>query len=126
MEFYLKVLEITSLYTILVLGAYLMTGLTGLFSLGQGGFENRRLGPGPGAFDSGYRQIRFRRKEMVEAALLRPGARAEVVDPARLVGALPQELGRRSDQAVPRRFRFSLLVCRHPSRSLVGAQRLAS
>ena len=38
MEFYLKVLEITSLYTILVLGAYLMTGLTGLFSLGQGGF----------------------------------------------------------------------------------------
>jgi branched-chain amino acid transport system permease protein len=38
MEFYLKVLEITSLFTILVLGAYLMTGLTGLFSLGQGGF----------------------------------------------------------------------------------------
>ena len=38
MEFYLKVLEITCLYTILVLGAYLMTGLTGLFSLGQGGF----------------------------------------------------------------------------------------
>ncbi len=36
--FYLKVLEITSLYTILVLGIYLMTGLTGLFSLGQGGF----------------------------------------------------------------------------------------
>lgn len=36
--FYLKVLEITSLYTILVLGVYLMTGLTGLFSLGQGGF----------------------------------------------------------------------------------------
>jgi branched-chain amino acid transport system permease protein len=34
--FYLKVLEITSLYTILVLGVYLMTGLTGLFSLGQG------------------------------------------------------------------------------------------
>jgi branched-chain amino acid transport system permease protein len=38
MEFYFKVLEITCLYTILVLGAYLMTGLTGLFSLGQGGF----------------------------------------------------------------------------------------
>jgi branched-chain amino acid transport system permease protein len=38
MEFYLKVLEITCLYAILVLGAYLMTGLTGLFSLGQGGF----------------------------------------------------------------------------------------
>ncbi len=38
MEFYLKVLEITCLHTILVLGAYLMTGLTGLFSLGQGGF----------------------------------------------------------------------------------------
>jgi branched-chain amino acid transport system permease protein len=38
MEFYLKVLEITCLSTILVLGAYLMTGLTGLFSLGQGGF----------------------------------------------------------------------------------------
>lgn len=38
MEFYLKVLEISCLYTILVLGAYLMTGLTGLFSLGQGGF----------------------------------------------------------------------------------------
>jgi len=37
-EFYLKVLEITSLHTILVLGAYLMTGLTGLFSLGQGAF----------------------------------------------------------------------------------------
>jgi branched-chain amino acid transport system permease protein len=36
--FYLKVLEIASLYTILVLGVYLMTGLTGLFSLGQGGF----------------------------------------------------------------------------------------
>ncbi|HUV09229.1 MAG TPA: branched-chain amino acid ABC transporter permease [Spirochaetia bacterium] len=36
--FYLKVLEITSLYTILVLGVYLMTGLTGLFSLGQGAF----------------------------------------------------------------------------------------
>ncbi len=36
--FYLKVLEITSLYTILVLGVYLLTGLTGLFSLGQGGF----------------------------------------------------------------------------------------
>jgi branched-chain amino acid transport system permease protein len=31
-------MEITSLYTILVLGVYLMTGLTGLFSLGQGGF----------------------------------------------------------------------------------------
>ena len=38
MEFYLKVLEITCLHTILVLGAYLMTGLTGLFSLGQGAF----------------------------------------------------------------------------------------
>lgn len=38
MEFYIKVLEITCLHTILVLGAYLMTGLTGLFSLGQGGF----------------------------------------------------------------------------------------
>jgi branched-chain amino acid transport system permease protein len=38
MAFYLKVLEITCLFTILVLGAYLMTGLTGLFSLGQGGF----------------------------------------------------------------------------------------
>ena len=36
--FYLRVLEITCLYTILVLGIYLMTGLTGLFSLGQGGF----------------------------------------------------------------------------------------
>jgi len=36
--FYLKVLEITLLYTILVLGIYLMTGLTGLFSLGQGAF----------------------------------------------------------------------------------------
>jgi branched-chain amino acid transport system permease protein len=36
--FYLKVLEIACLYTILVLGVYLMTGLTGLFSLGQGGF----------------------------------------------------------------------------------------
>jgi ABC-type branched-subunit amino acid transport system permease subunit len=34
MEFYFKVLEITCLSTILVLGAYLMTGLTGLFSLG--------------------------------------------------------------------------------------------
>jgi len=38
MAFYLKVLEITCLHTIFVLGAYLMTGLTGLFSLGQGGF----------------------------------------------------------------------------------------
>ncbi|MCD6120832.1 MAG: branched-chain amino acid ABC transporter permease [Spirochaetales bacterium] len=38
MMFYLKVLEITLLYTILVLGIYLMTGLTGLFSLGQGAF----------------------------------------------------------------------------------------
>jgi len=38
MEFYLKVLEITCLQTILVLGAYLMTGLAGLFSLGQGAF----------------------------------------------------------------------------------------
>ncbi len=38
MAFYLKVLEITCLNTIFVLGAYLMTGLTGLFSLGQGGF----------------------------------------------------------------------------------------
>jgi len=38
MGFYLKVLEITCLNTIFVLGAYLMTGLTGLFSLGQGGF----------------------------------------------------------------------------------------
>jgi branched-chain amino acid transport system permease protein len=37
-EFYLKVLEITCINTILVLGVYLMTGLTGLFSLGQGGF----------------------------------------------------------------------------------------
>ena len=36
--FYLKVLEVTSLYTILVLGVYLLTGLTGLFSLGQGAF----------------------------------------------------------------------------------------
>jgi branched-chain amino acid transport system permease protein len=38
MTFYVKVLEIACLFTILVLGAYLMTGLTGLFSLGQGGF----------------------------------------------------------------------------------------
>ena len=38
MAFYIKVLEITSLYTIMVLSVYLMTGLTGLFSLGQGAF----------------------------------------------------------------------------------------
>ena len=38
MAFYLKVLEITCIHTIFVLGAYLMTGLTGLFSLGQVGF----------------------------------------------------------------------------------------
>jgi branched-chain amino acid transport system permease protein len=38
MIFYLKVAEITLLYTILVLAIYPLTGLTGLFSLGQGAF----------------------------------------------------------------------------------------
>jgi branched-chain amino acid transport system permease protein len=51
--FYLKVLEITSLYTILVLGVYLMTGLTGLFSLGQGGFVSI------GAYTAAIAALRF-------------------------------------------------------------------
>jgi len=51
--FYLKVLEITSLYTILVLGVYLMTGLTGLFSLGQGGFVSI------GAYTAAVAYMRF-------------------------------------------------------------------
>ena len=51
--FYLKVLEITSLYTILVLGVYLMTGLTGLFSLGQGGFVSI------GAYTAAIATMRF-------------------------------------------------------------------
>jgi branched-chain amino acid transport system permease protein len=51
--FYLKVLEITSLYTILVLGVYLMTGLTGLFSLGQGGFVSI------GAYTAAIAYMRF-------------------------------------------------------------------
>ena len=51
--FYLKVLEITSLYTILVLGVYLMTGLTGLFSLGQGGFVSI------GAYTAAVAYLRF-------------------------------------------------------------------
>jgi branched-chain amino acid transport system permease protein len=51
--FYLKVLEITSLYTILVLGVYLMTGLTGLFSLGQGGFVSI------GAYTAAIAYLRF-------------------------------------------------------------------
>ena len=36
--FYVRVLEITLLYTIFVIGIYPLTGLTGLFSLGQGAF----------------------------------------------------------------------------------------
>ena len=36
--FYARVLEITLLYTIFVIGIYPLTGLTGLFSLGQGAF----------------------------------------------------------------------------------------
>jgi branched-chain amino acid transport system permease protein len=51
--FYLKVLEITSLYTILVLGVYLLTGLTGLFSLGQGGFVSI------GAYTAAIAYLRF-------------------------------------------------------------------
>lgn len=51
--FYLKVLEITSMYTILVLGVYLMTGLTGLFSLGQGGFVSI------GAYTAAIAYLRF-------------------------------------------------------------------
>ena len=51
--FYLKVLEITSLYTILVLVVYLMTGLTGLFSLGQGGFVSI------GAYTAAIAYMRF-------------------------------------------------------------------
>jgi branched-chain amino acid transport system permease protein len=51
--FYLKVLEITSLYTIMVLGVYLMTGLTGLFSLGQGGFVSI------GAYTAAVAYMRF-------------------------------------------------------------------
>ncbi len=38
MMFYARVLEITLLYTIFVIGIYPLTGLTGLFSLGQGAF----------------------------------------------------------------------------------------
>jgi branched-chain amino acid transport system permease protein len=38
MQYYAKVLEITLLYTNFVLAIYLMTGLTGLLSLGQGAF----------------------------------------------------------------------------------------
>ncbi|UCF98997.1 MAG: branched-chain amino acid ABC transporter permease [Spirochaetaceae bacterium] len=51
--FYLKVLEITSLYTIMVLGVYLMTGLTGLFSLGQGAFVSI------GAYTAAVAHMRF-------------------------------------------------------------------
>jgi len=51
--FYLKVLEITSLYTIMVLGVYLMTGLTGLFSLGQGAFVSI------GAYTAAVAYMRF-------------------------------------------------------------------
>jgi len=53
MGFYLKVLEITSLYTIMVLSVYLMTGLTGLFSLGQGGFVSI------GAYTAAIAYLRF-------------------------------------------------------------------
>ncbi|MFA6507962.1 MAG: branched-chain amino acid ABC transporter permease, partial [Treponemataceae bacterium] len=38
MIFYIKVLETTLIAGIFVLSVYLMTGLTGLFSLGQGAF----------------------------------------------------------------------------------------
>ena len=38
MQYYAKVLEITLLYTNFVVAMYLMTGLTGLLSLGQGAF----------------------------------------------------------------------------------------
>jgi len=38
MQYYAKVLEITLLYTNFVVAVYLMTGLTGLLSLGQGAF----------------------------------------------------------------------------------------
>ena len=38
MIFYAKVLETTLLFSIFVLSVYLLTGLTGLFSLGQGAF----------------------------------------------------------------------------------------
>jgi len=51
--FYLKVLEITALYTILVLGVYLLTGLTGLFSLGQGAFVSI------GAYTAAVAYMRF-------------------------------------------------------------------
>jgi len=53
MYFYLKVLEITSLYTIMVLGVFLMTGLTGLFSLGQGAFVS------VGAYTAAIAVMRF-------------------------------------------------------------------
>lgn len=53
MIFYLKVAEITLLYTILVLAIYPLTGLTGLFSLGQGAFVSL------GAYTAAISYLRF-------------------------------------------------------------------
>jgi branched-chain amino acid transport system permease protein len=53
MIFYAKVAEITLLYTLFVLGIYLMTGLTGLFSLGQGAFISL------GAYTAAISYLRF-------------------------------------------------------------------
>jgi len=53
MAFYAKVAEVTLLYSIFVLGIYLMTGLTGLFSLGQGAFISL------GAYTASITYLRF-------------------------------------------------------------------
>jgi branched-chain amino acid transport system permease protein len=53
MEYYAKVLEITLLYTNFVVAIYLMTGLTGLLSLGQGAFVTL------GAYTAAIATLRF-------------------------------------------------------------------
>ena len=53
MEYYAKVLEITLLYTNFVVAIYLMTGLTGLLSLGQGAFVTL------GAYTAALAVLRF-------------------------------------------------------------------
>jgi branched-chain amino acid transport system permease protein len=53
MVFYAKVLETTLLFSIFVLSVYLLTGLTGLFSLGQGAFVTI------GAYTAAISTLRF-------------------------------------------------------------------
>ncbi len=63
MFFYVKVIELVMLSTIFVLGIYLMTGLTGLFSLGQGAFVSL------GAYTAAIAVLQFNMPPMIAILL---------------------------------------------------------